>query len=47
MIKFLDLKKVNQPFESAFKQKMEHFLEGGCYILGKEVKLFEESFAQY
>ena len=47
MIKFLDLKKVNQPFESAFKQKMEHFLEGGWYILGKEVKLFEESFAQY
>jgi len=47
MIKFLDLKKVNQPFENAFKQKMEHFLEGGWYILGKEVKLFEESFAQY
>lgn len=47
MIKFLDLKKVNQPFESAFKQKMEHFLEYGWYILGKEVKLFEESFAQY
>lgn len=47
MIKFLDLKKVNQTFESAFKQKMEQFLEGGWYILGKEVKLFEESFAQY
>lgn len=47
MIKFLDLKKVNQSFESAFKQKMEQFLEGGWYILGNEVKLFEESFAQY
>lgn len=47
MIKFLDLKKINQPFESAFKQKMEHFLEGGWYILGNELKLFEENFAQY
>ena len=47
MIKFLDLKKINQPFETAFKQKMEQFLEGGWYILGNEVKLFEENFAQY
>ncbi|MEQ3661289.1 MAG: DegT/DnrJ/EryC1/StrS family aminotransferase [Flavobacterium sp.] len=47
MIKFLDLKKTNQPFESAFKQKMEQFLEGGWYILGEEVKLFEENFAKY
>lgn len=47
MIKFLDLKKINQPFESAFKQKIDQFLDGGWYILGKEVKLFEERFAKY
>ncbi len=47
MIKFLDLKKINQPFEAAFKQKMEEFLENGWYILGNEVKQFEQNFAQY
>jgi len=47
MIKFLDLKKINQPFEIDFKQKMEQFLEGGWYILGNEVSLFENSFAKY
>jgi dTDP-4-amino-4,6-dideoxygalactose transaminase len=47
MIKFLDLKKVNQPFEPAFQEKMNLFLENGWYILGNEVKQFEESFASY
>ena len=47
MIKFLDLKKINKPFEIAFKIKLEHFLDEGWYILGKEVKLFEQNFAQY
>ena len=47
MIKFLDLKKINQPFEIDFKQKMEQFLEGGWYILGNEVKQFESNFAHY
>jgi len=47
MIKFLDLKKINQPFETAFQDKMKLFLENGWYILGNEVKQFEESFASY
>ena len=47
MIKFLDLKKVNQPFEASFQEKMKLFLENGWYILGNEVKQFEESFASY
>jgi dTDP-4-amino-4,6-dideoxygalactose transaminase len=47
MIKFLDLKKTNQPFELAFQEKMKLFLENGWYILGNEVKQFEESFASY
>lgn len=47
MIKFLDLKKINQPFELAFQEKMKLFLENGWYILGNEVKQFEESFASY
>jgi dTDP-4-amino-4,6-dideoxygalactose transaminase len=47
MIPFLNLKKINQPFETAFQQKMKQFLDGGWYILGNEVKTFEADFANY
>jgi dTDP-4-amino-4,6-dideoxygalactose transaminase len=47
MMKFLDLKKINQPFEASFQEKMNQFLENGWYVLGNEVKQFEESFASY
>jgi dTDP-4-amino-4,6-dideoxygalactose transaminase len=47
MIHFLNLKKINQPFEVAFQEKMKQFLEGGWYILGNEVKQFETDFAAY
>jgi dTDP-4-amino-4,6-dideoxygalactose transaminase len=47
MIHFLNLKKINQPFEIAFQDKMKQFLEGGWYILGNEVKQFEANFATY
>ena len=47
MIPFLDLKKINAPYEAAFQQKMKAILESGWYILGDEVKAFESSFADY
>jgi dTDP-4-amino-4,6-dideoxygalactose transaminase len=47
MIKFLDLKKINQPYENAFQIKLKNVLERGWYILDDEVKLFEENFAAY
>lgn len=47
MIHFLNLKKINQPFEVAFQEKMKQLLEGGWYILGNEVKQFETDFAAY
>jgi dTDP-4-amino-4,6-dideoxygalactose transaminase len=47
MIPFLNLKKLNQPFEAAFQEKMKQFLDGGWYILGNEVKQFEANFAAY
>ena len=47
MIHFLNLKKLNQPFEVAFQKKMKQFLEVGWYILGDEVKQFETDFATY
>lgn len=47
MIKFFDLKKVNQRYENAFQQKLEQFMQRGWYILGDEVALFEENFSNY
>ncbi len=47
MISFLDLKKINEPYETAFQQKLKLVLENGWYILGKEVETFEKAFAEY
>ncbi|WP_456314217.1 DegT/DnrJ/EryC1/StrS family aminotransferase [Pseudomonas shirazensis] len=47
MIPFLDLKKVNQPYEAAFQEKLKLVLDNGWYILGKELEIFEKSFAEY
>ena len=47
MIKFLDLKKINEPYETAFQEKLKSVLTSGWYILGKEVQEFEINFAQY
>lgn len=47
MISFLDLKKINAPYETAFQQKLKSVLENGWYILGKELEIFEEAFAEY
>jgi dTDP-4-amino-4,6-dideoxygalactose transaminase len=47
LIPFLDLKAINQRFESAFQQSLQTFLESGWYILGERVKAFEQDFASY
>ncbi|MFL1011269.1 DegT/DnrJ/EryC1/StrS family aminotransferase [Flavisericum labens] len=47
MIKFLDLQKLNQPFEEKFQKKFCQFLKNGNYILGEEVSGFETDFAKY
>ena len=47
MIPFLDLKKINEPYESAFKEKLKTVLDNGWYILGNEVKEFQTKFAKY
>lgn len=47
MIKFLDLKKINEPYETAFQEKLKVVLERGWYILGDEVTTFESNFANY
>ena len=47
MIKFLDLQKLNQPFEAQFLAKTKLFLDKGWYVLGEEVQQFEQSFAKF
>ena len=47
MIKFLDLKKINEPYEIAFQEKLKSVLDNVWYILGNEVKEFETNFANY
>jgi dTDP-4-amino-4,6-dideoxygalactose transaminase len=47
MIPFLDLKKINEPYEAAFQEKLKSVLDTGWYILGKEVEKFETNFANY
>lgn len=47
MISFLDLKKINEPYETAFQEKLKSVLENGWYILGKETAVFESNFSSY
>ncbi|TDO69803.1 dTDP-4-amino-4,6-dideoxygalactose transaminase [Flavobacterium chryseum] len=47
MISFLDLKKINEPYETAFQEKLKTVLHNGWYILGKELETFEKAFAEY
>ncbi|EDP75579.1 DegT/DnrJ/EryC1/StrS family aminotransferase [Hydrogenivirga sp. 128-5-R1-1] len=47
MIKFLDLKKINLQYKEEILEACKRVLESGWYILGEEVKKFEEGFANY
>lgn len=47
MIKFLDLKKVNERFRSELDVATKRVLDSGWYLLGKEVEKFELDFAAY
>ncbi len=47
MIKFLDLKKVNNQYKEKTSQNIKRVVDSGWYILGNEVKEFENKFATY
>lgn len=47
MIDYENLYSVNKPFFESYKEDFEKSLESGWYILGKNVKAFEEEFASY
>ena len=47
MIKFLDLKKVNQEYQPALTSAVQRVSESGSYIRGQEVSAFEIDYASY
>ncbi len=47
MIKFLDLKKVNERFRAEMDEAVKRVLDSGWYLLGKEVEQFEAEFAAF
>ncbi|HTJ10954.1 MAG TPA: DegT/DnrJ/EryC1/StrS family aminotransferase [Dinghuibacter sp.] len=47
MIPFLDLKGINTRYQDELKEAFDRVLDSGWYILGKEVKDFEQAFAEY
>lgn len=47
MIQFLDLQKINKQYQEQLQQKMQNVVEKGWFILGDEVKTFENNFANY
>lgn len=47
MIKFLDLKKINDSFEPQISQAFKRVIDSGWYILGSEVKAFEQEYGNY
>jgi dTDP-4-amino-4,6-dideoxygalactose transaminase len=47
MIDYENLKKLNSPFFKDYTERFKQVLESGWYILGNEVKTFEQEFANY
>lgn len=47
MIKFLDLKQLNDQYREEINNSIQKVLDSGWYVLGQEVQEFEEEFAQY
>lgn len=47
MIKFLDLKAINDSFEPELSQAIKRVLDSGWYLLGSEVKAFEKEYNEF
>ena len=47
MIKFLDLKAINDSFEPELSNAVKRVLSSGWYLLGNEVKALEKEYANY
>ena len=47
MIKFLDLKKINDQYGQDLKAAASRVIDSGWYLMGKELDAFEESYANF
>jgi dTDP-4-amino-4,6-dideoxygalactose transaminase len=47
MIKFLDLKKINDSYEPQLSDAVRRVLQSGWYLQGNEVKAFEQEYARF
>lgn len=47
MIPYLDLHKINKPYDAAFLEATQSFLNSGRYILGEKLATFERDFALF
>jgi len=47
MIEYENLLRLNEPFFEEYKQVFDSVIHSGWFILGNEVKMFEENFAAY
>jgi dTDP-4-amino-4,6-dideoxygalactose transaminase len=47
MIKFLDLKKINDSFEPHLSEAVRRVLDSGWYLLGSEIEAFEQEYALF
>lgn len=47
MIKFLDLQKINLSRQVEIEERLLNTFKSGWYLLGNEVKSFEENLAKY
>ena len=47
MIKFLDLKKINQQYDEELKRVAAEVIDSGWYLLGEKVKEFEDNLSSY
>lgn len=47
MIKFLDLKKLNQAYEKEIKKAINSVIDSGWYISGSQVEAFEKEYANF
>lgn len=47
MIKFLDLQKTTQAYSTEIKEAINRVVDSGWYLLGNELKTFENNYAQF
>lgn len=47
MVDFLNLKRINEPYQSEILNAVTKVMQSGWYILGEEVKQFESNFATF